>query len=122
MTSTEQADPAHTFKTNRTAAIMMTIAAAVTLMLLRPELSLVYLAYTGISVYSLSWARTRGYVGKPCPVRQQNMAAYVSISTVGFMATLFGAPHLFEPIASVIFIVFAAVMAILALYTIFDRK
>lgn len=122
MESTHSQGPAHAFKVNRIAAIGMTLATAAALLLLRPELSLVYLAYIGISVYPLSWAKTHGFFGQPRPVMQQNFAAYVSISTIGFVATLLSAPHMIEQIASAIFIVFALVIVILILRAIFNGK
>jgi len=118
----DQADPAQAFKVNRIAAIVMTFATVAILLLLRPELSLVYLAYMGISVYFMSWARTQGLFGRSRPVMEQNFAAYVSISTIGFVATLRVAPQVIGLIGSAIYIVFAMVMVILILRAIFDGK
>lgn len=118
----DQADPAQAFKVNIIAAIGMTFATAATLLLLRPELFLVFIAYVGMSVFALSWARTYGLLGPRRPVIEQNFAAYVSISTIGFIATLFGAPQIIDLFGSTIFVVVAIVMAILVLYAIIDRK
>jgi hypothetical protein len=122
MNRTEQADPTQAFKVNSIAALGMTLATAATLLLLRPELFLVFIAYVGMSVFSLSIARTYGLLGQRRPVIEQNFAAYVSISTVGFIATLFGAPQMIELFGSMIFVLVAIVMAILVLYSIIDRK
>ncbi|WP_417417813.1 hypothetical protein [Hoeflea sp.] len=117
-----QNDQLQVFKANRMVAIGMTLAAAATLVLLRAELALVYVVYVAISVYSLSWSRTRGLFGQARPVIEQNLAAYVSVSTVGFMATLFAAPQVYDHMGSIIMFGIAIVMAILVLYAIFDRK
>jgi len=117
-----QAGAVQAFKVNRIAAIGMTLAAAAALLLLRPELALVYVVYVAISVYSLSLTRRYGLFGKARPVPEQNLAAYVSVSTIGFLLSLFAAPQMFEHIGSIIFIVIAAVMAVLVLYAIWDRK
>lgn len=117
-----QAGAAQAIKVNRIAAIGMTLATAAALLLLQPELALVYVVYVAISVYSLSLTRKYGLLGKARPVHQQNLAAYVSVSTIGFLVSLFAAPQMFEHISSIIFIVIAAVMAVLVLYAIWDRK
>ncbi|MGJ8572143.1 MAG: hypothetical protein ACSHXI_15740 [Hoeflea sp.] len=125
MNRTEQAaqtDSAQAFKVNRIAAIGMTLAAAAALLLLRPELALVYVVYVAISVYSLSLTRRHGLLGKARPVPEQNLAAYVSVSTIGFLISLFAAPQMFQHMGSIIFIVIAAVMVVLVLYAIWDRK
>jgi hypothetical protein len=122
MESTHPQGAAHAFKLNRIAAIVMTLATAAALLLLRPDLSLVYLAYMGISVYPLSWAKTRGFFGQPRPVLQQNFAAYVSMSTIGFVATLLAAPHMIDQIGSGFFILFGLVIAVLVLRAIFVGK
>ncbi|MCY0093578.1 hypothetical protein [Hoeflea ulvae] len=117
-----QPEAARAFRGNRMAAIGMTLAAAATLLLLRPELALVYVVHMAISVYALSLTRRHGLLGKACPLQQQNLAAYVSVSTIGFLLSLYAAPEMFDHIGSIIFIVIAAVMAVLVLYAIWDRK
>ncbi|MDF1606602.1 hypothetical protein PZ897_00275 [Hoeflea sp. YIM 152468] len=125
MTHTDPAVAAKTaqaFKVNRITATVMTLATAATLLLHRPDLSLVYLAYTGMSVYPMSWAVAHGLFARPRPARAQNFAAYVSVSTVGFVITLFAAPQMLDLMGSAIFILFAFVVAILVLRAIFDAK
>jgi len=109
----DQADLARSFKANGVAAIVMTLATAAVLLLLRPELVLVFLSYLGMSVYALSLTRTHGIFIKPYPLRRQNFAAYVTVSTLGFFATLIAAPRLIELHGSVVFFALAIVIALL---------
>ena len=106
-----QADLERASKANRLVAIGMAAATAAVLLVLRPDLALVYLFYAGISVYGLSLAKTYGVFVKPAPVRQQNFAAYVSVATLGFVATLIGAPELIELHGTMMFVLFSIVMA-----------
>jgi len=106
-----QADLERAFKANRLVAIGMAAATTAVLLLLRPDLALVYLGYAGISVYCLSLAKAYGVFVKPGPVRQQNFAAYVSVATLGFVATLIGAPELIELHGTMIYVLFSIVMA-----------
>lgn len=113
MESIDQDGTALAFKVNRLAAIGMAVAAAASLLLLHPELSLIYIAQTGTAVYLLSWARTKGFFGKPRPVAEQNFASYVALSTFSFVATLAAAPQMIELAGSAIYFAFAAVIALL---------
>jgi hypothetical protein len=115
MDSIDHNDAGQAFKVNRLAAIGMAVAAAASLLLLHPELSLIYIAQTGAAVYLLSWARTKGVFGKPRPVTEQNFAAYVAVSTLSFVATLAAAPQMIEIAGSTIYFAFAAVIAVLVL-------
>lgn len=114
----DQTDPERAFKTNSIAAVVMTFATAAVLALLRPELFLVFISYLGMSVYSLSLARTHGFFVKPYPVKQQNFAAYVSFSTLSFFGTLIAAPQLIELHGAVIYGLVFIVMAGLVLHAI----
>ncbi|KJS09533.1 MAG: hypothetical protein VR78_15865 [Hoeflea sp. BRH_c9] len=111
----DQADLARSFKANGVAAIVMALTTAAVLLLRRPELALVFISYLGISVYALSLTRTHGVFVKPYPVQQQNFAAYVTISTLGFLATLIAAPRLIELHGSMVFFALAIVIALLLL-------
>ncbi|MDP3527019.1 MAG: hypothetical protein Q8S27_20790 [Hoeflea sp.] len=106
-----QADLERAFKANRLVAIGMAAVTAAVLLLLRPDLALVYLGSAGISVYVLSLAKSYGVFVKPAPVRQQNFAAYVSAATLGFVATLIGAPELIDLHGTMIYVLFSIVMA-----------
>ena len=106
---------AQAFKVNRLAAIGMAVAVAASLLMLRPELSLIYTAQTGTAVYLLSWARTRGLLVKPRPVTEQNFASYVALSTLSFVATLAAAPEMIELAGNAIYFAFAGVIALLVL-------
>lgn len=117
-----RAGTSQAFRANRIIALVMALATAATLLLLRPDLPLIYLASTAISVCCMGWAKSRGIFGPPCPGRAQNFAAYVSVSTVGFVVTLLAAPQMIEPIGSAVFIIFALVMAVLVLRAIVDGK
>lgn len=110
---TDQADLA--FKANGIAAMVMALATAAVLLLLRPELVLVFISYLGMSVYALSLTRKHGILIRPYPVKQQNFAAYVAISTLGFFATLIAAPRLIEIHGSIVFFALAMVIALLLL-------
>lgn len=109
----EAADKA--FRVNWISAIVMALAVAGVLLMQRPELAWVFVSYVAMSVLVMSFARSRGILVKPYPVRQQNLAAYVTVSTAGFFATLFGAPKLIELHGSMIFILLALVMVVLVL-------
>ena len=115
MDSIDHHDAGQAFKVNRLAAIGMAVAAAASLLVLRPELSLIYIAQTGTAVYLLSWARTKGVFGKPRPVTEQNFAAYVAVSTLSFITTLAAAPQMIEIAGTTIYFAFAAVIAVLVL-------
>ena len=115
MDSIDHNGAAQAFRVNRLAAIGMTAAIAASLLLLRPELSLIYIAQTGTAVYLLSWVRTRGLLVKPRPVTEQNFASYVAVSTLSFVATLAAAPQMIELAGSAIYFAFAAVIALLVL-------
>lgn len=101
------------FRVNWMSAIVMTLAIAGVLLMQRPELAWVFISYVAISVLVISFARSRGILVKPYPVRQQNLAAYVTVSTAGFFATLIGAPELIEIHGSMIYILLALVMVAL---------
>ncbi|MBU4528918.1 MAG: hypothetical protein KUA43_08080 [Hoeflea sp.] len=107
----DQPDLAKALKANRLVALVMAVSTAAVLLLLRPELCLVYLSYAAISVFSLSLIRTYGVFVKPYPAREQNFAAYVSISTIGFLATVIGAPHMIELHATGMYVLLSIVMA-----------
>lgn len=109
----EVADKA--FRVNWMSAIVMTLAIAGVLLMQHPELAWVFVSYVAISVLVISFARSRGILVKPYPVRQQNFAAYVTVSTLGFFATLFGAPELIELHGSMIYLLLALVMVALVL-------
>lgn len=101
------------FRVNWMSAIVMTLAIAGVLLMQRPELAWVFMSYVAISVLVISFARSRGILVKPYPLRQQNLAAYVTVSTAGFFATLIGAPELIEIHGSMIYILLALVMVAL---------
>lgn len=103
------------FKVNRLAAIGMVVAVAASLLILRPELSLIYIAQTGTAVILLSWARSKGLFASPCPATEQNFASYVALSTLSFVATLAAAPEMIELAGSAIYFAFAVVIALLVL-------
>ncbi len=103
------------FRVNWMSAIVMTLAIAGVLLMQRPELAWVFISYVAISVLVISFARSRGILVKPYPLRQQNLAAYVTVSTAGFFATLIGAPELIEIHGSMIYILLALVMVALVL-------
>ena len=121
MAQIEEADQAgsqvadKTFRVNWMSAIVMTLAIAGVLLMQRPELTWVFVSYVTLSVLVISFVRSRGILVKPYPVRQQNLAAYVTLSTAGFFATLFGAPELIELDGSMIYILLALVMVVLVL-------
>jgi hypothetical protein len=100
---------------NRISAIVMALAVAGVLLTQRPGLVLVFLSYVAISVFVMSFARSRGILVKPYRLRQQNLAAYVTVSTAGFFATLFGVPQLVELHGSMIFVLLAIVIGFLLL-------
>lgn len=100
------------YRTNRIAAIVMTLAIAAALLLHRPEFALVYVGYVGISVYFLGLAKNYGIFVKPSPPAEQNFAAYVSIATLGFLAVMIGAPHLIELYGVMVLAVLCVLMAI----------
>lgn len=103
------------FRVNWMSAIVMTLAIAGVLLMQRPELAWVFISYVAISVLVISFARSRGILVKPYPLRRQNLAAYVTVSTAGFFATLIGAPELIEIHGSMIYILLALVMVALVL-------
>lgn len=103
------------FRVNWMSSIVMTLAIAGVLLMQRPELAWVFISYVAISVLVISFARSRGILVKPYPLRQQNLAAYVTVSTAGFFATLIGAPELIEIHGSMIYILLALVMVALVL-------
>lgn len=121
MTQIEEADQVNSdvadkaFRVNWISAIVMALAVAGVLLMQRPELAWVFVSYVAMSVLVMSFARSRGILVKPYPVRQQNLAAYVTVSTAGFFATLLGAPKLIELHGSMIFILLALVMVVLVL-------
>ena len=115
MDSIEQRDTGLASRVNRLAAIGMAVAVAASLLILRPELSLIYIAQTGTAVYLLSWARSKGLFASPCPVMEQNFASYVALSTLSFVATLAAAPEMIELAGSAIYFAFAVVIALLVL-------
>jgi hypothetical protein len=85
------------------------------LLLQRPELAWVFVSYVTLSVLVISFVRSRGILVKPYPLRQQNIAAYVTVSTAGFFATLFSAPELIALHGSMIYVLLALVMVLLVL-------
>ncbi|EDQ34670.1 hypothetical protein HPDFL43_00695 [Hoeflea phototrophica DFL-43] len=103
------------FRVNWMSSIVMTLAIAGVLLMQRPELAWVFISHVAISVLVISFARSRGILVKPYPLRQQNLAAYVTVSTAGFFATLIGAPELIEIHGSMIYILLALVMVALVL-------
>lgn len=100
------------FRTNRIAAIVMTLAIAAGLLLQRPEFALVYVGYVVVSVYFLALAKNYGIFVKPSPPAEQNFAAYVSISTLGFFAVMIGAPELIDLYGAMVLAVLSMLMAI----------
>lgn len=100
------------FRTNRIAAIVMTLAIAAGLLLQRPEFALVYVGYVVVSVYFLALAKSYGVLVKPSPPAEQNFAAYVSISTFGFFAVMIGAPQLIDLYGTMVLAVLSMLMAI----------
>jgi asparagine N-glycosylation enzyme membrane subunit Stt3 len=115
MQSTEPSDQAaqkRAFRTNRIAAIVMTLAIAAGLLVQRPEVAPVYLGYVIISVYFLALAKTYGVLVKSSPLSEQNFAAYVSVATLGFFAVLIGAPHLIDLYGTMVLAVLSMLMAI----------
>lgn len=99
-------------RTNRIAAIVMTLAIAAGLLLQRPEFALVYVGYVVVSVYFLALAKSYGIFVKPSPPAEQNFAAYVSISTLGFFAVMIGAPQLIDLYGTMVLAVLTMLMAI----------
>lgn len=103
---------------NRLTAVAMVFVTAAVLTLLRPDLFFVFIGYVTISVYSLSLARRFGIMVKPCPVAQQNFAAYVAISSLGFVITLTGAPEMIALMGSALYGVIAVAVAIFLVHAI----
>lgn len=104
-------DPAQAFRVNRIAAAVMAFATAVSLLFLRPELSLVYAGYLAISVYLLTWIGTLGLFGRPRAIGEQNFAAYVAASTLLFGVTLAFVPQVIETVGVFIAIAVSALIA-----------
>lgn len=100
------------FRFNRLSAGLMVFGTAAALFLLRPELGLIFLAYVGVSVWSMCVARSHGILVRPLPLKHQNMAAYVAISSVTFFVALFAAPEVIELFGTVVFILIAVIFAV----------
>jgi hypothetical protein len=109
----EAADKA--FRMNWISAVVMTLAMAAVLLVQRPEVAWVFVSYVTLSVLVISFVRSRGILVKPYPLRQQNIAAYATVSTAGFFATLFSAPELIALHGSMIYVLLALVMVLLVL-------
>lgn len=83
---------ARAFKANRLSAGIFALATAMTLLMLRPELSLAYAAFLTIAVCLAAWAGTRGVFGQPRAVIDQNFMAYVSMASLVFFGLVYLAP------------------------------
>lgn len=103
------------FRINWISAVLMMLAIAGVLLIQRPELAWVFVSYVTLSVLVISFVRSRGILVKPYPLRQQNLAAYATVSTAGFFATLAAAPELIALHGSMIYVLLAVVMVLLVL-------
>ncbi|WP_143439063.1 hypothetical protein [Hoeflea halophila] len=110
-----EADIDRAFRVNRISAAAMAFAVAAVLLLQRPELGLIFIAYVGVSVWAMSFARSRGILVRPLPAKRQNLAAYVALSTAGFFATLYGSPQVIELYGTAIYLMLAGLLAYLLL-------
>lgn len=104
------------FRFNRLSAAAMLFGVAAILFLLRPELGLIFLAYVGVSVWSMCVARSYGILVRALPLKHQNMAAYVAISSVTFFVALFAVPEVIELFGTVVFILIAVIFAVHVVY------
>jgi hypothetical protein len=77
---------------------------------------MIFLAYVGVSVWSLCFARSHGILVRPLPLKRQNLAAFVTFSTVSFFVALFAAPQMIELFGTVVFIMIAVIFAVHVLY------
>lgn len=110
-----EADMARAFRINHLSAVAMALTVAAVLLLQRPELGLIFIAYVGVSVWAMSFARSRGILVRPLSAKRQNLAAYVALSTAGFFATLYGSPQVIDLYGTVIFLMLAGLLAYLLL-------
>ncbi|WP_394690722.1 hypothetical protein [Hoeflea sp.] len=110
----EEMDKALRF--NRLSAGLMVFGVAAALFLLRPELGLIFLAYVGVSVWSMCVVRSQGILVRPLPLKHQNIAAYVAISSVTFFVALFAVPEVIELFGTVVFILIAVIFAVHVLF------
>ncbi|MEQ8480888.1 MAG: hypothetical protein RIC18_09530 [Hoeflea sp.] len=101
---------------NRLSALVMVIGVAAVLFVQRADLVLTFLAYIGVSVWSLCFVRSHGILVRPVPLKRQNLAAFVAFSTLGFLVTLVAAPELVELFGTVVFILIAVIFAVHVLY------
>jgi hypothetical protein len=101
---------------NRLSALAMVFGVATVLFVQRPDLVLIFLSYVGVSVWGLCFARSHGILVRPLPLKRQNLAAFVTFSTLSFFVALFAAPEVVELFGSVVFILIAVIFAVHVLY------
>lgn len=113
---TAKATQEKAFRFNQLSAALMVFGIATVLFVQRSDLVMIFLAYVGVSVWSLCFARSHGILVRPLPLKRQNLAAFVTFSTVSFFVALFAAPQVIELFGTVVFIMIAVIFAVHVLY------